>query len=53
MRNVAAGEQERHARYLVVALHRHRRFQQISLKKSVSNFEIIGPAIRRCSIANR
>jgi hypothetical protein len=25
----------------------------ISLKKSVSNFEIIGPAIRRCSIANR
>jgi hypothetical protein len=28
-------------------------FWPISLKKSVSNFEIIGPAIRRCSIANR
>jgi hypothetical protein len=30
-----------------------RRYGPISLKKSVSNFEIIGPAIRRCSIANR
>ena len=29
------------------------RYWPISLKKSVSNFEIIGPAIRRCSIANR